>query len=293
MMSVVVPPGVAPGGTFQMQTPDGQMMVVACPPGVAPGQQMHVAIGAPPAVNATNVIKKLDGAGFELHGSIEGASPAPSDGDTMWGGWMKCTGMTCHQLVKDLAGKDIATIHHTSSNFQKGHRSARIVATDGTLIASFERRKFNNAKEIYKPETNPWQILINGAHYANVVCMTAPKLHYLLTRTDGSGGLRMGPRLTLPWGCCWYVAPLLVALESHDGARKYTPTVQLIAGDQVSYTTTLAFAPDAAPPSMKRMKKMAAYVNKHRPGALDGAARLDALCLLAVTEGNFQPAGGA
>lgn len=46
MMSVAVPAGTAPGGTFQMATPDGQLMTVTCPPGVAPGQQIQVQVAS-------------------------------------------------------------------------------------------------------------------------------------------------------------------------------------------------------------------------------------------------------
>ena len=47
-MTVIVPPGVEPGGLFQIQTPSGGMFQVTCPPGAAAGQQIQVAVPAQP-----------------------------------------------------------------------------------------------------------------------------------------------------------------------------------------------------------------------------------------------------
>ena len=47
-MWVVVPPGVKPGGLFQIQTPHGDVLQVTCPPGASAGQQIPVGVPAPP-----------------------------------------------------------------------------------------------------------------------------------------------------------------------------------------------------------------------------------------------------
>lgn len=47
-MTVIVPPGVEPGGLFQIQTPSGGVFQVTCPPGAAAGQQIQVAVPAQP-----------------------------------------------------------------------------------------------------------------------------------------------------------------------------------------------------------------------------------------------------
>ena len=46
-MWVVVPPGVKPGGLFQIQTPRGDVLQVTCPPGASAGQQIPVVVPAP------------------------------------------------------------------------------------------------------------------------------------------------------------------------------------------------------------------------------------------------------
>ena len=51
-MWVVVPPGVEPGGLFQIQTPSGDMLLVTCPPGASAGQRIQVAVQAPPGSEA-------------------------------------------------------------------------------------------------------------------------------------------------------------------------------------------------------------------------------------------------
>ena len=49
---VVVPPGVEPGGLFQIQTPSGDVLQVTCPPEASAGQRIQVAIQAPPGSEA-------------------------------------------------------------------------------------------------------------------------------------------------------------------------------------------------------------------------------------------------
>ena len=43
---VVVPPGVEPGGLFQIQTPSGDVLQVTCPPGASAGQRIPVVVPA-------------------------------------------------------------------------------------------------------------------------------------------------------------------------------------------------------------------------------------------------------
>ena len=45
-MWVVVPPGVAPGGLFQIQTPSSDVVEVTCPPGASAGQRIPVVVPA-------------------------------------------------------------------------------------------------------------------------------------------------------------------------------------------------------------------------------------------------------
>jgi len=330
MMSVIVPPGVAPGGTFQLQAPDGQMMVVACPPGVAPGEQIQVAVGGggpSPAADVSGALSKLGGEGFQL-GPVKGQSTAPGDGETMLMGMVACSGMVAHQVVKDLSGQEIATIHYASNNIQRGQQSVRIVATDGALIASFDRPKFQSSglmaagSDYQKMMATPWQIVVNGAHYASVLIQQGARtsmgtMPFVLTRADGSGGLRTGARLSKqgyytcmafalwvptftlgswPFLYLAYTSPTLIELQSHDGARTFSPLLSRKSN------TTVAFNPEVVPSTMdKPMKKaLGAYVQKLHPGPLDGAARLDALCLLAVmgasqtlTAGDGGGGGGA
>jgi len=54
-MNVVVPQGVPVGGTFQVQTPTGQIMDVQVPAGVMPGQQIQVQ-PPPPVVVPSQVV---------------------------------------------------------------------------------------------------------------------------------------------------------------------------------------------------------------------------------------------
>ena len=49
MFNIIVPAGVAPGCTFQVQTADGQIMPVVCPMGVSPGQTIQVQLLVPQA----------------------------------------------------------------------------------------------------------------------------------------------------------------------------------------------------------------------------------------------------
>ena len=65
--NIVVPPGVAPGGTFPVQTPSGQTMAVAVPMGVSPGQTIQVQMPAanppPPSDNLVDFIPSASFAG--------------------------------------------------------------------------------------------------------------------------------------------------------------------------------------------------------------------------------------
>ena len=49
-MQVAIPPGVAPGQTFAIATPDGQQMQVQCPPDAVSGQTIAVTVPVPQQV---------------------------------------------------------------------------------------------------------------------------------------------------------------------------------------------------------------------------------------------------
>ena len=47
LVTVLVPPGVGPGGQLQLESPYGGRFGVTVPPGVSAGQMMHVHVPAP------------------------------------------------------------------------------------------------------------------------------------------------------------------------------------------------------------------------------------------------------
>lgn len=86
-LTVTVPPGVAAGGQFLINTPSGQQLTVTCPPGVVSGQQIQVnAPGAAPTVMNVAVDaatkKAMDGGAASAPpmdlGGAGGGSNAPS-----------------------------------------------------------------------------------------------------------------------------------------------------------------------------------------------------------------------
>ena len=47
LVTVLVPPGVGPGGQLQLESPYGGRFAVSVPAGVSPGQMMHVHVPGP------------------------------------------------------------------------------------------------------------------------------------------------------------------------------------------------------------------------------------------------------
>ena len=292
-MMVVVPTGVAPGGMFDVQTPSGQMMSVTCPPGVAEGQQIQISVPAPSTDVGGAVVAKL-GDGFMLGGIKEGGS-APGDGETFYG--YQATGCYAKEDLNDLEGNKIGEILYQSNNInRKGgeHRSARVVANDGTTLFTFDRPKAS------KDDKDPaYAIMLHGTTpYATAT--SQPMMNLLkvqLTRLDGSGGLRIGKRIskqgylaclafalgvpTLMIGTCiiFYLAqfvPVIITLESLDGATQFSPMLEVKGKQMVPFQS-------AAIP-LRHAKHTKVYVEEKSPQPLDGAARIDALILFVVSK---------
>ena len=286
-MMVEVPTGVAPGGMFNVQTPSGQMMSVTCPPGVAEGEQ--ISLPAPSDVGA--VVAKL-GDGFVLGDFKEGGS-APGDGETFYG--TQATGCYAKEDLNDLEGNKIGEILYQSNNInRKGgeHRSARVVANDGTTLFTFDRPKAS------KDDKNPaYAIMLHGTTpYATATSQRMMNhVQVQLTRLDGSGGLRIGKRIskqgylaclafalgvpTLMIGTCiiFYLAqfvPVIITLESLDGATQFSPMLEVKGKQMVPFQS-------AAIP-LRHAEHTKVYVEEKCPQPLDGAARIDALILFVV-----------
>merc|ERR1719382_1509434 len=98
---------------------------------------------------------------------------APGDGETVLGmgmasngfvmGMASSHGMVAKQAIKDLDGKEIASINYVSTNIEKGHRAAQIVADDGSVLATFDTPKMaGSGMTPTMLDRTPHTILING-----------------------------------------------------------------------------------------------------------------------------------
>ena len=151
-----------------------------------------------------------------------------------------------------------------------------------------------------KDDKNPaYPIMLHGTTpYATAT--SQPMMNHLqvqLTRLDGSGGLRIGKRIskqgylaclavalwvpTLMIGSCiiFYLMqhmPVIIALESLDGATQFTPMLE-VKGKQMA-----PFQSAAIP--LKHAEHAKKYVEEKSPQPLDGAARIDALILFVVSK---------
>ena len=138
MMNVTVPEGVTPGVVFNIQTPTGAMMAVTCPDGVTAGALIQVSVpsvAAPMPASSVDVSKLSTG--FVV-GKVKGLKMAPGDGESFM--LSHAHGMVMEQEIHDLNGTKIATIQYASNNIEKGHRSAKVVATDGNAFIECGRR---------------------------------------------------------------------------------------------------------------------------------------------------------
>ena len=246
-----------------------------------------------------SVVAKL-GDGFVL-GGIKDLEGAPGDGERFIPtlGMVSVWGLTAKEDVNDLEGNKIGEILYQSNNIRELQRSARVVVNDGTTLFTFDRPK------VSKDDKNPaYPIMLHGTTpYASVAVDASPKFqNYLqgqLTRLDGSGGLRIGkrfskqgylaclfaafcfPTLILVFGCVFieYLMqhmPVIIALESLDGATQFTPMLEVKRKQMVPFQS-------AAFP-LKHAKHAKKYVEEKSPQPLDGAARIDALILFVVSK---------
>lgn len=218
------------------------------------------------------------------------------------------------QEVTDLSGNSIATIQHSSNHVGYGY-SARIVAADGTLIASVEQvvppkpwgavSRFGLSPDLAKA---PIQILVGGCPYASATiegqAMDKDSRGYgsafvskvTLTRNDGSGGLKVAERsskkgyllvlggvIAIPTACLGQVVVFEMAhqaravhgLTSPDGKQRFPPVT--------CQGSTAVCAFSAADMPSKHAVSTNKYLHKHPSTiALEAAAKLDVLLMLAV-----------
>mmetsp|Transcript_5785 Transcript_5785/g.15016 ORF Transcript_5785/g.15016 Transcript_5785/m.15016 type:complete len:261 (-) Transcript_5785:257-1039(-) len=241
--------------------------------------------------------------GFTV-GAVTGAKEAPGEDEQISNNLInnimlgKVHGMTSQQVVKDLDGNVLATIEYASSNLEMGHLSGRILEGT-TTIATFDKPKRIRSESEKKKfiitdrspkiahAVAPIMFNVNGVSYANVAFENTMGVRYdgrwlpaVLTRLDGSGGLRMAERSFERgiFSCFGLFAPTptVVGLTSLDRAQRFPPQVR--EGSK----TTCAFSTKAIPAILDKTVKK--YINKHNPGALEGAAKLDALLILVATQ---------
>ena len=244
------------------------------------------------------------GDGFVL-GGIKDLEDAPGDGEIFIPHWgmVSVRGLTAKEDLNDLEGNKIGEILYQSNNIDELQRSARVVANDGTTLFTFDRPK------VSKDDKNPaYPIMLHGTTpYASAIDESFPD-HFMgkfpanhlqgqLTRLDGSGGLRIGKRIskqgylaclavalwlpTLMIGSCiiFYLMqhmPVIIALESLDGATQFTPMLEVKGKQMVPFQS-------AAIP-LKHAEHAKKYVEEKSPQPLDGAARIDALILFVVSK---------
>ena len=294
---------------------------------------LHVAVELPPtepldnmaaagASGAADPAWALNALGSSVKGFIVGSygnSVAPVPGDTPQATGMFSTYKGPYkymvvQEVRDLSGTSIATIQLSSNHVGYGY-SARIVATDGTLIASVEQvvpTAATNHRGADMPHPDlakaPIQILVGGCPYASATiegqAMDKDARGYgsafvskvTLTRNDGSGGLKvaerssnkgyllmLGAAIAIPTACLGQVIVFQMAhearavhgLTSPDGKQRFPPVI--------CQGSTAVCAFSAADMPSKHAASTNKYLHKH-PGtiALEAAAKLDVLLMLAV-----------
>ena len=229
---------------------------------------------------------------------------APGDGERFIPHWgmVSVRGLTAKEDLNDLEGNKIGEILNQSNNIRELQRSARVVANDGTTLFTFDRPK------VSKDDKNPaYPIMLHGTTpYASAIDESSDfffmnHLQGQLTRLDGSGGLRIGKRISkqgylaclfaafcfptllldLFFGCCFisYLMqhmPVIIALESLDGATQFTPMLEVKGKQMVPFQS-------AAIP-LKHAEHAKKYVEEKSPQPLDGAARIDALILFVVSK---------
>ena len=255
-----------------------------------------------------SVVAKL-GDGFVL-GGIKDLEGAPGDGEIFIPHWgmVSVRGLTAKEDLNDLEGNKIGEILYQSNNIDELQRSARVVANDGTTLFTFDRPK------VSKDDKNPaYPIMLHGTTpYASAIDESFPD-HFMgkfpanhlqgqLTRLDGSGGLRIGKRISKQgylacllaafcfptllldlFFCCCFIStylmqhmPVIIALESLDGATQFTPMLEVKGKQMVPFQS-------AAIP-LKHAEHAKKYVEEKSPQPLDGAARIDALILFVVSK---------
>ena len=293
MNAVLVPPGIRAGDVFNLQLPTGESRDVTCPHGACEGQLLQVwrlipSVDAPPA-DPDAVLAKLPKHGFVL-GKPPLMREAPGDGDSLFCGVYPSHGMHGEQQLTDVDGESFARIIYTSSNLEKGQCSVRIVAVDGSVLASFDKPKEATVQDAnLEARGFGVTVFLGDLPYANVVAEAmrpgAGQTKMTLTRASGTGGMKAGDRsvVLVQQNDNTPMTPISIFELTDERDRRLVPLLGYKS------TLTCAFAVTSVPASLSQAINV--YLDDEDSmgipitvGLLEGPARLDALLIAVISQ---------
>ena len=293
MMAVVVPPGIRAGGVFNIQLPSGETRDVTCPYGASEGQLLQAwrllpSVDAPPAEPGA-VLAKLPQNAIVL-GKPPILQTAPGDGETFFSftsGISRSHGMWGEQEVTDVDGERFGKVIYSSNNLEKGQCSVRIVAVDGSVLASFDKPKEASVQEAnLEAQGFGVTVFLGDLPYANVVAEAmrpngAGHMTMVLTHASGLGGMAQGERAVVLVQPASGAAMTPIALTEVSDMRER----RLVPLMGYKSTVTCAFAEETIPDRLAQIKGRLHDDQDAKPiEPLEDPARLDAFLLAVINQ---------